>query len=114
SVRDTFDQFVTHFYVARKAAIESGDKILSLFYKFILNSTYGKFAQNPENFCEYCVTPWAPMPKPWVMHSIVVGKYIIWAKPVEHMRYYNIATAASITGAARSVLMRAIVAVDKP
>lgn len=106
--RITFDEFVCHFYGARKRAKFAGDKIHALFYKYVLNSAYGKFAQNPENFKEYQITTIdASMEKPWEI-AYIHDEYVIWEKPTERKNYYNIATGASITGAARSVLLRGL------
>jgi DNA polymerase elongation subunit (family B) len=108
--RVTFAEFVDHFYAARKIAKQAGDKARDLFYKFVLNSAYGKFAQNPENYYDYQVTDATPQPdgSAWEPAYIHQGKYIIWKKPAERHQYYNVATGASITGAARAVLLRGI------
>lgn len=119
----TFDEFVTHFYDSRNHAKEQGDKIRALFYKFVLNSGYGKFAQDPNNYCEWYITPSNERPEPWHTCSkscdsecrklwrpkwISENQHIIWSKPLAEMRYYNVATGASITGAARAELLRGI------
>lgn len=104
-----FDEFVNHFYSARMKAQTSGDGLHKLFYKLILNSASGKFSQNPDNFFDYAITHHQRMPEPWkeqIIHEN--GKYIIWRKHVKRQSYYNVAIGASITGAARSVLLRAI------
>lgn len=112
----SFDGFVDHFFNGRKIAKEKGDKILELFYKFVLNSAYGKFAQNPNSFKDFTITqggqalaaPWSPT---YVYED---GRYVIWQKPVTRHSYFNVAIGASITGAARSVLLRAIHAAKDP
>lgn len=111
SERSSFGDFVDHFYNARLEAKRTDDRVHELFYKFVLNSSYGKFAQNPENYFEWTITPMDPLPEPWEPAAIAQGKYILWRKPVIELRFYNIATAASITGAARSVLLRGLHAV---
>jgi hypothetical protein len=126
--RASFSTFVEHFYQARKEAKASGDKILALFYKYVLNSAYGKFAQNPENYFDWSLhkygeypaewhncTPGCPVPCPkeWVP-DYIHGDYIIWKRPLQSLFYYNVATGASITGAARAVLMRGIAAARRP
>ena len=52
----TFAGFVDHFFEERKRAKQTGDKARDLLYKFTLNSAYGKFAQNPDNFFDYQIT----------------------------------------------------------
>jgi hypothetical protein len=95
-----------------------------LFLKYLLNNAYGKFAQNPRRFKEfyYTETGCAP-PKEWMeflaeMNDDDRHKYsfpcertddfLVWSKPSPGRRYNNVATAASITGAARAVLLEAI------
>ncbi len=138
--RITFAEFVDHFYSARKQARLVSDRIHDLFYKFVLNSAYGKFAQNPDNFYEYQITPIGykpggkcPICKPesaediddeckwcegygtyWLPDSICEGSYTIWRCPTTRKSYYNIATGASITGAARAILLRGLAASTKP
>ena len=99
-----------------------------LFAKFMLNSAYGKFATNPENFkCWYMVdtmgTPDdAQKFNAWrnehddaeLEHDL--GRFEIWTCPakVSDNSYFDVATAASITSAARAVLMRAIENSNRP
>lgn len=119
--RDTLETFVTKFYNLRKQAKDIGDDIHSLFYKYILNSAYGKFSQNSESYFDNEITLGSEsMPEPWEPHIIyeAIGEsetgYIIWRKPSTMKTYYNVATGASITGAARSVLIDAIAKADTP
>lgn len=129
SRRESFDEFVTHFYDARQKAKAVGDKIRTIFYKFVLNSAYGKFAQNPENYADWYITQVGEVPPNWHDCSkscledcrekwspafISGNDYIIWEKPLKELYYYNIATGASITGASRAVLLRGIKAAQDP
>jgi len=119
--RTCFEQFVSHFYNAKVSAKVSGDLIHELFYKYLLNSTYGKFAQNPANFREYAISHLGEIMSPlcecvadecscfgWQNEGIDSQKYMLWSRRTKTLRYYNIATAASITGAARSLLLHGI------
>lgn len=121
--RNSFARFVDTFYDARNLAKSNGDTIHALFYKYILNSAYGKFAQNPRNYLEYCITDGSAnlTSEGWKPHEIdSVDRnrdYIIWKRipgKDEIMRLYNVATGASITGAARAVLLEAIAKSDTP
>lgn len=82
-----------------------------LFLKFLLNNSYGRFAMNPENFKDYRITDsmtdlrWYGYVLAEVLEDFDL---LIWAKPSEEFKYANIAIGASITGAARSVLMKAL------
>lgn len=145
--RGTFGEFVQHFYQSRginkgivaeakkrnEIAREAAQRVM--FYKYVLNAPYGKFAQNPENYSEWMIRPFAAPPPPyditcpvhsmkttndlgaclcWSPAHIHQGKYIIWEKPVERKTYYNVCTGASITGAARSILLRGIKGATNP
>ena len=118
--RATFDEFVSYFYHARAKAKSAGDKIRTIFYKFVLNSAYGKFAQNPDNYYDWFITPYSELPPArqgepeWVPCYIFELSWIIWKRPLKQTTWYNIATAASITGAARAVLLRGICATREP
>lgn len=86
--------------------------------KFELNNAYGKFAQNPERYRETYITNVDGKPPeddglPWRIETIG-GDYIMWQRPNADYRYNNVATGASITGAQRAVLLRAIHAVKRP
>lgn len=106
-----FDLFVDHFFAGRVKAKDDGNKILDLFYKLILNSAYGKFAQNPENYSDHQITTGASPGAQWVPVSTHNnGKWIVWRKPSDggFWSLNNVAIGASITGAGRSKLMRGI------
>lgn len=116
--RDSFAKFVDHFFESRNKAKAKGDDIRALFYKYILNSAYGKFAQDSSKYLEYTITDGSLslMQQMWRPLSIDVidrgcqNAFIVWARTPDSTiaKRYNVATGASITGAARSVLMRAI------
>ena len=90
-----------------------------LFLKLLMNNAYGKFAQNPRRFKEFFLTDvdgepdderetWGDFP------CEVTSEFAIWARPIQTLRFNNVGTAASITGAARSVLLRARAGADDP
>lgn len=127
--RSTFKEFVNKFYDLRVQAKIDNDISRTLFYKFVLNSAYGKFAQNPKNYFDYQITDISEYPKNWTVCNghdnskscpnshreyVMDDKYIIWSNPSENNTRHNVATAASITGAARSVLMGAIAKAINP
>jgi hypothetical protein len=107
----SFADFVNHFYAARLEAQAAGDSDKDKFYKLVLNSAYGKFAIDPGKFETFAVGELdaAPRGAGWTQKA-KVGGLMIWAKPA-HTRFrgfLNVATAASITGAARAQLWRGI------
>jgi len=101
-----------------------------LFLKYLLNNSYGKFAQNPRNFKEYYYTETGCRPPDdWmkflkgasdeIAHKFSMpveraDDFEIWAKPSPGRRYNNVGTAASITGAARAVLLEAMQHAKQP
>lgn len=113
----TFAEFVDKFYKLRIEVRQKGDEILALFYKFILNSAYGKFGQNPENYRQYTITYAGDdlSDEGWEAESLEHGnKYMVWSKPTEDTSRFNVATGASITGASRAILLRAIATAKRP
>lgn len=113
----TFADFVDKFYNLRLDARAVKDEILALFYKFILNSAYGKFGQNPENYREYTITDSHTDMRyaGWEPDTLEYGDaYVVWSKPTRDTSRYNVATGASITGAARSKLLCGIATAKEP
>lgn len=112
-VRD-FKSYVDHFYSLRKDAKASGDKAGDLFAKIMLNGLYGKFGANPDKYAEYTIASLNKL-ESWIAEGYDRSK--LWdtsrwlmKRPlaVERHRYYNIATAASVTGYVRAHLYRAL------
>lgn len=108
-------------------------KLTDTVVKFELNNAYGKFAQNPRRYTEHCFTDtdsypdvdgdWGIAPK----FISEVNNYAIWERKAYRWndteqryiwdrppRFYNVGTGASITGAARAVLLRGIHRVRQP
>jgi DNA polymerase elongation subunit (family B) len=112
--QSTFEQFVDKFYNLRIEAKDNNDATHALFYKYILNSSYGKFAQNPENYYDYRITRSNVSLSEWELAYFPNDDFIIWKKKTTMYKRYNVATAASITGAARSVLLDAIAKAKDP
>lgn len=123
--RTTFEKFIVPMYEARQqtksrmAACEKDSreyyetKKEDMFYKFLLNNSYGKFAQNPRRFKQSYFTDPGEIPQEEGWSDILLphfqcDDYWIWQKPADKFRFNNVGTAASITGAARAVLLRAI------
>lgn len=117
-----FSAFVERFYALRLDAKADKDLVLDILFKLILNSAYGKFALNPRKFKQWLFTT-AEIPKPqrskdepegWQMHS-TEGDVMVWCRPnPRRFGFYNVATAASITGAARANLHRNLALAKRP
>lgn len=114
-----FKDYIRGFYDERKLAKANGDKAGDIFAKIFMNSLYGKFAANPRKYQEY-VIPSEEMLEKWLKKGYfrdgnwedreIYTRHL----PEEKHRYYNIATAASITGWVRAYLWRALCCVDDP
>lgn len=120
--KTSFKEFVRTFYNLRLEAKEMNDKIRDILYKLILNSAYGKFALNPDKFKQFMLTlgevpePLATRdsPKGWSL-EVQTGDVFIWSRPNPRKGgHYNVATAASITGAARANLWLNIQCAERP
>lgn len=114
-----FADFVDHFYSSRLIAKKHGDVFKELFYKLILNSAYGKFAQNPEHFYDSIILPFGDLPPEQADGNEYYleyrhEEYGIWSKAAAKHAYYNVATAASITGGSRSIILRSIADAIRP
>ena len=106
-----FSRFVDTYYAEKVAAKKVGDKISEMFSKFLLNSGYGKFGTNPANFKDWKIVRVGD-PNPgmeWEFHSQVYDCEIYSKQtPADYWQYFDVATAASITGASRAVLLDAM------
>lgn len=110
-----FAPYINHFYETRKVCRDNGDIAGALFCKLFMNSLYGKFAANPENYKNYMVVPMdviAGLDKVGWQFSGEFGPWGLAESPLdeERQRFYNVATGASITGFVRAMLWRAICA----
>lgn len=130
--RASFAEFIDTFYDRRMSAKQNNDAVNTLFFKLVMNSAYGKFAQNPRDFCDYIFTNsnedgpdkqcWCETAPHcgcggWRMATEPCDGWQLWKRPAQKKIFggwHNVATAASITGAARSLLLRAIVSSDSP
>lgn len=130
----SFDKYIVPAYESRLAYKASGDKARTLLYKLMMNSLYGKFGANPSNYTravlfdsEYHkslvttgihykngkITEYADDP----LYTLggAIGDVLIGERELFDFekQYYNVATAASITGHVRAFLYDSIMAVGR-
>lgn len=116
-----FAAFVDKFHKLRRDAQLVGDETGSLQYKYVGNSGYGKFAQDPANYYNYQITDQSTNLNPecdpdgWQPSAIMgMSGHIMWQQKSFCDNRYNVATGASITGGTRSLLIRAIAKAKRP
>lgn len=161
-VRTSYADFVDYAFAQKADGKESGDSAKEIAWKFISNSGYGKFAQNPANFSDWKIATLADRPMEpcrhckgtglcwwpnesdscyqcralnefldcdgicmfcegdglrWKLHehdSNNPDGPMLWYARTFAQSYYNVATGASITGAARAKLLIGLSQADDP
>ena len=107
----------------KQDAEKSGDKAQRLFAKLFLNSLYGKYAALPSKYTEDVLIDIYPEIEELEMlesegfePGIFLGNNRLWSRkiPLEKQQFYNVVTAASITGYVRAFLWESILKVDTP
>jgi len=127
--RTNFDRFIVPLYNRRqltKAKLKQLEKSGKtgtqewadtkkddIFIKLLLNNAYGKLAENPRNFKEHYFTEPGEFPPEELegyghLPKHECKQYWVWERPSPKAKFKNVGTAASITGAARAILMEAI------
>jgi hypothetical protein len=113
-----FNDYVAHWYDQKRSCKESGDKKGELFAKLMLNSAYGKFGQDGRKFEEFEILPYGDWPEGdgWSPYSTIEcdKDYQIFSRADPSFKFFNVATAASITGCVRASMWRALCASDRP
>lgn len=122
--RTTFGPFIDEYWKRRQEAKKEGDAVFDLFWKLVMNGAYGKFAQNPKRFKDTMIcrlNEEAPdAEEGWRLEERlelmdVYTRKLHEAKPKGLWRsYINVATGASITGAARASLLRGLASSRRP
>lgn len=117
----SFKVYIEHFFNERANAKLAEDKAGDIFAKIFMNGLYGKFASNPTKYREFVLSePESGSYEHWIESGYEdVGewggrKMLTRPVPVSKHRYYNIATAASITGWVRAFLWRSLLKCDRP
>lgn len=120
-----FEEFIQSRWSRRRAAQEALNKALDIILKLDMNGLYGKFASDYNKYKEYklrWLEDFIPVDEEghdengflldsnWSEGKILVARPI----PEEKHRFYNIATAASITGFVRAKLFEAIINCNTP
>lgn len=117
-----FSEYVNHFWSLRQQFKAAGDKGGTFYTKIFLNALYGKFATDPRKYKNYSLKPVS------ALKEVIEGlgdkdsfkHFREWLIVEKHRgghgkgRFYNLATAASITGYVRAMLWKAICGAERP
>lgn len=113
----SFADYVDQFSAEKIQAKKDGNKAGEIFAKLILNSSYGKFGQSPEHYYDYVIVQDGdefPENEDYELYFAELGKPSIFRKNANSKSFFDVATAASITGAARANLMLGLHAATNP
>ena len=116
----SFKEYIEHFFELREQARKKGDVAGRTFGKYFMNSLYGKFGANCENYADYLIA--SPenesehLAKGFTHYKRWGDRWLMMRRPTADelddingkWRYYNIATAASVTGFVRAYLYKAM------
>lgn len=129
-----FSKYVNHFFALKteakyniERAEENSDwtkfyywKAKYIFAKLFLNSLYGKYGSNPDKYREnILIGPeyiQAAAEEDGYRFEAMLYPWALCSRPLDEneQHYYNIATAASVTGFVRAKMWRALCSVDRP
>jgi hypothetical protein len=131
TVRTDFKSFVNAYFSLRMQADADGDMDAKYRFKIVLNSSYGRFSLQPDDLyswrCELdngsnadrqALLDAGYEPAQTGPELGNGTRIIMWRRPAEDadkkLAIMNVCTGASITGAARAKLLRAIHAAERP
>ena len=105
-----FSEYMENFYNLKIIAEREKDKAGRLFAKLFMNSLYGKFAANPRKYTRHIIAEYGDKPPEGFGYGPQFDEIQFFCKPLDksRWRFYNVATAASITGAVRAFLWESI------
>lgn len=114
-----FALYINHFYALRQKYRAAGDDANTFFAKILMNSLYGKFGANPENYGNFMLVPWEEKlnhgEEGYEFNGRLGNNAVIRSDLDPWQQHYiNVATAASITGWVRAYLWRYLNASGNP
>jgi hypothetical protein len=113
-----FSGYVDHFYTMKKCSKKGSLEYISA--KLFLNSLYGKFGTNPENYdnnflCEVDdIELWEKEGAEFVRPFSTNTALMKTPREADKKRYFNLGTASAVTGAVRAYLFDNFFNVDTP
>lgn len=106
-----FSEYVSEFYNGRIKAKLEGNREQDLLCKLRLNSLYGKFGSDYRKYENFIILPDDMEAEDWERVGEFGATNALFSAPIpdDEMKFYNVATAASITGFVRAYLLAAMV-----
>lgn len=114
-----FGDYVDTFMEEKILGKKQGNKTMELFSKLLLNSAYGKFGQNSDNYYDFqIVRELSEITQldnfdEWELYE-QHREFSIWRKKVDRDAFFDVAIAASITSASRANLLGALSTATRP
>lgn len=123
-----FREYILPLYAERQACKAAGDKAGDILAKLAMNGLYGKFGADPDHYTRARLFERGALKDLIGEGAVVPGKvgrwfaggqlgpHLVGLRELEdyEKRYYNVATAASITGYVRAFLLRSLHQVRDP
>lgn len=114
----SFADYILHYYDERLRYKALGDKVGDLFAKIMMNALYGKFAADPTRYHDFLIASKDSIDDYLDYNDSIENEFLRWkvldewgarfllqkSLDPEKQRFYNVATAASITGYVRAKL----------
>lgn len=101
---ETLKPYCDKFYADKIAAENSGDTVGRMIAKIFLNSLYGKYGSNADEYKKFIIVEAGADVEGYTLHA-EIGELDILQKP-DGGQFYDVALAASVTGCARAKLFR--------
>jgi len=121
--KKSFSDYINYFWDKRLGYKAAGDKHASDFAKLMMNSLYGKFATNPDRYKENFLVPKDEFYSDFIHYDLYetdswheFREWVIVQREQDNSKkkFFNLATAASITGFNRAKLWRALTECERP
>jgi len=117
-----FGKFVRMVHKRKNEASKAGNKIQRLIHKLVMNSGYGRLAIDPRDWMDHKIIPVGEYDRKMAKEGWSICErfeemgfdFLERPTSIKKMVFHNVATAASITGYVRAMLMQAISSVDVP
>ena len=114
--KSDFVEYVETFFKMKADAEAKGDPVARMFAKLMLNSCYGKFGQDGREFEKFAVCEFGQLPEGegWLPYATTPTGEYIYSRPDPTDSFFNVCTAASITGYVRAFMWESLNKATRP